>query len=307
MKIGDDNMPKNSRPPTVGAGDRVWKDTTFAEREQAQNTWDLLKAQEEANEIERKKLEQQKMQKSFDNFLNSASNLLQREEEDKEKCKKYNLDYDLIMNFYDIEYEYKELKWDDFIKGRQSKFNDILNEYKLTDVINQTFKPLNSKTSNYYIFNALAIICIVIAIMCCLVKEFLIGILFLILSGVFFLIKRRYKVFINERNKKVEILKSLFYNYIETGKDTIEKFIEMRKNNYIKEYDQLIEDITSIKIPQENLTRTEKLKLQNEKNNNAKNYTELGKEYNYKMAELLDNYDNKINEYKNKFVNLLKR
>jgi len=81
----------------------------------------------------------------------------------------------------------------------------------------------------------------------------------------------------------------------------------MRKNNYIKEYDQLIEDITSIKIPQENLTRTEKLKLQNEKNNNAKNYTELGKEYNYKMAELLDNYDNKINEYKNKFVNLLKR
>ena len=90
MKIGDDNMPKNSRPPTVGAGDRVWKDTTFAEREQAQNTWDLLKAQEEANEIERKKLEQQKMQKSFDNILNSASNLLQREEEDKEKCKKYS-------------------------------------------------------------------------------------------------------------------------------------------------------------------------------------------------------------------------
>lgn len=92
-------MPSNSRPTMF---DPVWSKKSLAEIEAAQNQWDLVKAQEEANEIARNQLNNNINLESYD------SEDYWQEQNDRFKeylrtsiCDIIGIDYDDMMEFID--------------------------------------------------------------------------------------------------------------------------------------------------------------------------------------------------------------
>lgn len=92
-------MPSNSRPTMF---DPVWSKRSLAEIEAAQNQWDLVKAQEEANEIARNQLNNNINLESYD------SEDYWQEQNDRFKeylrtsiCDIIGIDYDDMMEFID--------------------------------------------------------------------------------------------------------------------------------------------------------------------------------------------------------------
>lgn len=92
-------MPSNSRPTMF---DPVWSKRSLAEIEAAQNQWDLVKAQEEANEIARNQLNNNINLESYD------SEDYWQEQNDRFKeylrtsiCDIIGIDYDDMMKFID--------------------------------------------------------------------------------------------------------------------------------------------------------------------------------------------------------------
>lgn len=92
-------MPSNSRPTMF---DPVWGKRSLAEIEAAQNQWDLVKAQEEANEIARNQLNNNINSESYD------SEDYWQEQNDRFKeylrtsiCDIIGIDYDDMMEFID--------------------------------------------------------------------------------------------------------------------------------------------------------------------------------------------------------------
>lgn len=92
-------MPSNSRPTMF---DPVWSKRSLAEIEAAQNQWDLVKAQEEANEIARNQLNNNINLESYDNED------YWQEQNDRFKeylktsiCDIIGIDYDDMMEFID--------------------------------------------------------------------------------------------------------------------------------------------------------------------------------------------------------------
>lgn len=119
-------MPSNSRPTMF---DPVWSKRSLAEIEAAQNQWDLVKAQEEANEIARNQLNNNINLESYD------SEDYWQEQNDRFKeylrtsiCDIIGIDYDDMMEFID------KLKNSDAIIKRDKE--SLINNIKwLEDVI----------------------------------------------------------------------------------------------------------------------------------------------------------------------------
>lgn len=114
-------MPRNSRPGGIfGDMDFGWDNTTLNERIQAQNTWDLLNEQEQANKLSRQKLQQDKENNKIlndlvnnlidtintknvkedirNNGIKEQQNLLNKQD----MCNKLNIDYQDLVMFVDI-------------------------------------------------------------------------------------------------------------------------------------------------------------------------------------------------------------
>lgn len=101
-------MPKNPRPSGLfGDLDYGWKGTTLNERIQAQNQWDLLEAQEKANELEEEKLAmQEEMLEEERRNADKIADATRKAEEDR---KKHQLDLEEMHQNYDKEMRYNKL------------------------------------------------------------------------------------------------------------------------------------------------------------------------------------------------------
>lgn len=121
-------MPKNIRPSHI-FNSNGWENKSWAEIEVAQNQWDLLKAQEDANNLERQKInllqqeqeerrQEEQARRARDNAILKAQAELAQARLNEIKCEEMGLDYNLLNRFYNrlvgdklaTENQIKELK-----------------------------------------------------------------------------------------------------------------------------------------------------------------------------------------------------
>ena len=94
-------MSRNQRPNGLfGEFDYGWEGTTLNERIQAQNIWDLLDAQEKANQIEQEKLNLMKEQ-AYENSLSQEEELQDQVKQDQEDYRR-RLCEDLGISYIDF-------------------------------------------------------------------------------------------------------------------------------------------------------------------------------------------------------------
>lgn len=103
-------MPKNTRPSQI-FNTNGWENKSWAEVEVAQNQWDLLKAQEDANNLERQKInllqqeqeerrQEEQARRARDNAILKAQAELAQARLNEIKCEEMGLDYNLLNRFY---------------------------------------------------------------------------------------------------------------------------------------------------------------------------------------------------------------
>ena len=102
-------MPRNSRPGKFL--DPFRKNQSIAEIEDAQNQWDLLEAQEEANELARQRLEQERENaEMIAEATREAEEKRQKHEEKMEKERQeHEIDVELMRQEHNIENRYNKL------------------------------------------------------------------------------------------------------------------------------------------------------------------------------------------------------
>lgn len=136
-------MPKNKRPGGLfGDWEYGWQDTTLNERIQAQNQWDLLEAQEEANRIAQQKIDEDKkntekiaeaireVERKYENqedleelkseYYEELEELRLETKNQKKYyklCSKLDVDYDELEEFYQL-----------LSKGVENSYTRILEE-----------------------------------------------------------------------------------------------------------------------------------------------------------------------------------
>lgn len=292
-------MPNMRRPPGwLSNGDPDWEGTTVAQRRQAQMTYDLLAAQEEANRLERVKiLREQELEEQQ-----------RRNEEDKifsESCIKVGLNYDFLKEFRNIVWNISSFDWDTYCKIDATQGNEILKSldcYSLSDIILSKFKIKRSYYNMLKFFSMLSGVGFVIMLAASIFSLALaIFIIFIaLIFGTFFTRKSYIKAL-----KDIDKIRQLFADYVETGKVAVKEFNKYRKENYSEIFDSIITQTTLLDsiATQKKMTRTEKLKNNEISQEVNKINNGLGEQYNYKMADILDKYDQEIRKMVENFKN----
>ena len=138
-------MPRNQRPGGLfGEFDYGWEGTTLNERIQAQNIWDLLDAQEKANQIEQEKLNLMKEQ-AYENSLNQKEELQDQVKQDQEDYRRRlcedlgisYIDFKEFLSIYNIDKE--EIK-------RQIILESIKEGQKVIDELKENLENLEPNT-----------------------------------------------------------------------------------------------------------------------------------------------------------------
>ena len=138
-------MPRNQRPGGLfGEFDYGWEGTTLNERIQAQNIWDLLEAQEKANQIEQEKLNLMKEQ-AYENSLSQKEELQDQDKQDQEDYRRRlcedlgisYIDFKEFLSIYNIDKE--EIK-------RQIILESIKEGQKVIDELKENLENLEPNT-----------------------------------------------------------------------------------------------------------------------------------------------------------------
>lgn len=133
-------MPRNQRPGGLfGEFDYGWEGTTLNERIQAQNIWDLLEAQEKANQIEQEKLNLMKEQ-AYENSLSQEEELQDQEDYRRRLCEDLGIsyiDFKEFLSIYNIDKE--EIK-------RQIILESIKEGQKVIDQLKENLENLEPNT-----------------------------------------------------------------------------------------------------------------------------------------------------------------
>ena len=138
-------MPRNQRPAGLfGEFDYSWEGTTLNERIQAQNIWDLLDAQEKANQIEQEKLNLMKEQ-AYENSLSQKEELQDQDKQDQEDYRRRlcedlgisYIDFKEFLSIYNIDKE--EIK-------RQIILESIKKGQKVIDELKENLENLEPNT-----------------------------------------------------------------------------------------------------------------------------------------------------------------
>lgn len=138
-------MSRNQRPNGLfGEFDYGWEGTTLNERIQAQNIWDLLDAQEKANQIEQEKLNLMKEQ-AYENSLNQKEELQDQVKQDQEDYRRRlcedlgisYIDFKEFLSIYNIDKE--EIK-------RQIILESIKEGQKVIDELKENLENLEPNT-----------------------------------------------------------------------------------------------------------------------------------------------------------------
>lgn len=138
-------MPRNQRPGGLfGEFDYGWEGTTLNERIQAQNIWDLLDAQEKANQIEQEKLNLMKEQ-AYENSLSQKEELQDQVKQDQEDYRRRlcedlgisYIDFKEFLSIYNIDKE--EIK-------RQIILESIKEGQKVIDELKENLENLEPNT-----------------------------------------------------------------------------------------------------------------------------------------------------------------
>lgn len=224
-------MPRNTRPGGItGNLDYGWKETTLNERIQAQNTWDLLKAQEESNKIaqQRLNLEMQKEKERKGEQERIIQEKIDKENEDL--CNVIGLDY------YSFKYFVRNYKYLNDCSKEKTELRNILNyENDCTD---------NSNNCVSYSFLTLVDVCLVFGLLFALMSSGItiigaigaIGVVNIIWIGFTKLLnsfrkstlKYKYNVDSNYLQRKEELERKI----TEIENKPLKEFYEFRKYNY---------------------------------------------------------------------------
>lgn len=138
-------MSRNQRPTGLfGEFDYGWEGTTLNERIQAQNIWDLLDAQEKANQIEQEKLNLMKEQ-AHENSLSQKEELQDQDKQDQEDYRRRlcedlgisYIDFKEFLSIYNIDKE--EIK-------RQIILESIEEGQKVIDELKENLENLKPNT-----------------------------------------------------------------------------------------------------------------------------------------------------------------
>lgn len=138
-------MPRNQRPVGLfGEFDYGWEGTTLNERIQAQNIWDLLDAQEKANQIEQEKLNLMKEQ-AYENSLSQKEEIQDQDKQDQEDYRRRlcedlgisYIDFKEFLSIYNIDKE--EIK-------RQIILESIKEGQKVIDELKENLENLKPNT-----------------------------------------------------------------------------------------------------------------------------------------------------------------
>ena len=138
-------MPRNQRPGGLfGEFDYGWEGTTLNERIQAQNIWDLLDAQEKANQIEQEKLNLMKEQ-AYENSLSQKEELQDQVKQDQEDYRRRlcedlgisYIDFKEFLSIYNIDKE--EIK-------RQIILESIKEGQKVIDELKENLENIEPNT-----------------------------------------------------------------------------------------------------------------------------------------------------------------
>ena len=138
-------MPRNQRPTGLfGEFDYGWEGTTLNERIQAQNIWDLLDAQEKANQIEQEKLNLMKEQ-VYENSLSQKEEIQDQDKQDQEDYRRRlcedlgisYIDFKEFLSIYNIDKE--EIK-------RQIILESIKEGQKVIDELKENLENLEPNT-----------------------------------------------------------------------------------------------------------------------------------------------------------------
>lgn len=139
-------MPKNLRPSTLWTGNG-WEDKSFADIEIAQTQWDLAKAQEQANEIALKQIqqeeekEQRRLMQERENAIIQAKAIVKAEKERHQhelELEKQRQEHDKMMRYYKI-CDDIGINYDDILQ-----FEEIL-KLKIPQNINNITEKINNK------------------------------------------------------------------------------------------------------------------------------------------------------------------
>lgn len=138
-------MSRNQRPAGLfGEFDYGWEGTTLNERIQAQNIWDLLDAQEKANQIEQEKLNLMKEQ-AYENSLSQKEEIQDQDKQDQEDYRRRlcedlgisYIDFKEFLSIYNIDKE--EIK-------RQIILESIEEGQKVIDELKENLENLKPNT-----------------------------------------------------------------------------------------------------------------------------------------------------------------
>lgn len=156
-------MPKNTRPSQI-FNTNGWENKSWAEVEVAQNQWDLLKAQEDANNLERQKInllqqeqeerrQEEQARRARDNAILKVQAELAQARLNEIKCEEMGLDYNLLNRFYnrlvgdklETESQIKELKQElkqvkQYIKETKLDIDIITRLEEITKELNELKK-----------------------------------------------------------------------------------------------------------------------------------------------------------------------
>lgn len=152
-------MPKNIRPSHI-FNSNGWENKSWAEIEVAQNQWDLLKAQEDANNLERQKInllqqeqeerrQEEQARRARDNALLKAQAELAQARLNEIKCEEMGLDYNLLNRFYNrlvgdkliTESQIKELKQE--LKEAKNDLKKYSLDYEIITRLEEITKELD--------------------------------------------------------------------------------------------------------------------------------------------------------------------
>lgn len=134
-------MPSNSRPGKFF--DPIRKNQSIAEIEDAQNQWDLLEAQEEANELARQRLEQERENAKM--IATATRETEEKRQKHEEKMEKERQEHEKEMEF--IRKESNDKDWKNKICNDYGiNYNDIL-DFEI--LLNNDKGDLKQKFNNF--------------------------------------------------------------------------------------------------------------------------------------------------------------
>lgn len=219
-------------------------------------------------------------------------------------CQTIGLDYDLLNEFYRIEVDCY-FDWNRYLRINKSEGEMILINTGADKASNKIITEFKTNKTFYYMFNTFSFISaffMMISIMSEMEEMIISTLVFLIMFLPFSVIyHKKYKKALDGLNK----IKKFFQDYVEAGNKAVEKFKEFRKENYISVYEKVIENVTFISIDNNSTkqTRVEKLKNNSINEDLGKINNGAGEKYNYKMASILDEYDEDVKKIVDKFCN----